>query len=228
MKKAIYLSIFITLFLKAGFFPATVSSSITGVSGSTAQLSRPFPVDGMSGVVIHKYSNGLSAITSIIVQTSSGSGRLTRGDLLDHKGLPTPRSLANVGDRVIGGYLYNNVLLIAPNAQTYSKITRGVRKHWIHPDSYASFLIREGDSSISKSNLEKFAKEAQVGLVYIVKRDSAILYDPISRRVVAQRAFSPVGDETKYPFYTRFTSLKSGFFGRSAKGSYYKKVGAIR
>jgi hypothetical protein len=182
----------------------------------------------MSGIVMHRYRNGLSVITSIVVQTSSGNGKLERGDLLDHRGLPTPKKLGSVGDKVIGGYLYNNVLLIAPNAKTYSSITRKARKHWIHPDSYAAFLAREGDSSISKSSLEKFAKEAQVGLVYIVKKNSAVLYDPISRQVISTRGYSPIGKDIKYPFYTRFSSLKSGFFGGTAKGDYYKDVGKIK
>jgi hypothetical protein len=214
--------------LNGGFFPPTVTATVTGVSGNSITISRAFPAVGMSGVVIHNYGNGLSAIRSIAISTSAQSARLKKGDLLDHNGLPLPKGLASVGDKVIAGYLYRNVLVIAPNAQTYSAITRSASRHWIHPDLYAAFLVRQGDSSISKSNLEKFAKEAQVGLVYIVKRGSAILYDPISKRVIAQKAFNVVGSEAKYPFYTRFTSLKSGFFGSSAKGDYYKGVGAIR
>jgi len=170
----------------------------------------------------------LSAVRAIVTQTSSGVGSLKKGDLLEHNGLPLPKGLASVGDKVIGGYLYRNVLVIAPNAQTYSRVVKSASKHWIHPDMYASFLVREGDSAISKGNLEKFAKEAQVGLVYIVKRGNAILYDPISRRVISQKPFSVVGNEAKYPFYTRFTSLRSGFFGSSAKGDYYKGVGGIK
>jgi len=229
MKKISLIVAFLFLsILEAGFFPPTVTCTVTGVSGSTISLSRPFPISGMSGVVIHKYGNGLSAIRSIAVGGSPGSARVYKGDLLDHNGLPFPRGLASVGDKVIAGYLYKNVLVIAPNAQTYSAITRSSSRHWIHPDLYAAFLVRQGDSSISKSNLEKFAKEAQVGLVYIVKSGTAILYDPISHRVISQKPFNVIGSETKYPFYTRFTSLKSGFFGRSAKGNYYSGVGAIK
>ncbi len=227
MKKLILISIFLSI-LNGGFFPATITTTVTSVNGSSATIAKAFPRDGMSGVVIHSYKKGLSAIRSIAIQTSANNIKLIKGDLLDHDGLPLPKGLASVGDRVIGGYLYKNVLVIAPNAQTYSKVTKSAKKHWIHPDLYAAFLAREGDSSVTKANLKKFAKEAQVGLIYIVKRDSAILFDPISQRVVAKKAFSPVGKETKYPFYTRFSSIKSGWFGRTAKGDYYKEVGAIR
>ena len=226
-KISLIVSIFFTI-LQAGFFPPTITTTVSSVSGSSATLSRAFPSAGMSGVVIHKFGNGLSAIRSIAVSTGGNSVRLYKGDLLDHNGLPVPKGLASVGDKVIAGYLYKNVLVIAPNAQTYTKVTKSASRHWIHPDLYAAFLVRQGDSSISRSNLEKFAKEAQVGLVYIVQQNGAILYDPISHRVVSQKPFSPVGVEAKYPFYTRFTSLKSGFFGKSAKGNYYSGVGAIR
>ena len=135
--------------------------------------------------------------------------------------------LAKAGDRVIGGYLYNNVLVLAPNAQTYSKVTSSASKHWIHPDIYAAFLGREGDGSPTLSNLRKFAKEAQVGLVYIVMRNRAVLLDPISGVYINSMAFTPVGSETKYPFYMRFNNFKSGLFGNNS-GDYYKSVESIR
>jgi len=227
MKKFLLITLFFTI-LNGGFFPSTVNTTVAGVNGNSITLSQSFPLNGMSGVVIHSFQNGLSAIRSIAIQTSAGVAKVYKGDLLDHNGLPVPKGLASVGDRVIGGYLYSNVLVIAPNAKTYSSITKSASKHWIHPDLYAAFLVREGDSSITKANLKKFAKEAQVGLVYIVKRGSAILYDPISQRVINSKGFSPIGSEKKYPFYTRFSSLKSGWFGKSAKGNYYQGVGAIK
>ena len=129
---------------------------------------------------------------------------------------------------MIGGYLYNNVLVLAPNAETYSKITRSGGRFWIHPDLYAAYLAREGDSTPSTSNLAGFAREAQVGLVYIVQKGQAILFDPISSRVVGKTAFQPVGHTAKYPFYTRFSKINGGLFGGSGKGDYYQSVGGIR
>ena len=213
--------------LFGGFFPPTVSSTISSVSGSSATLSKPFPVNGMSGVVIHNFGKGASAISSVAIQIAPSKVKLLKDDLLGDEKLPRPKLLATPGDRVIGGYLYSNVLVIAPNAQTYSKVTSSASKHWIHPDIFAAFMARESDSTPTLSNLRKFAKEAQVGLVYIVKRDKAVLLDPISGAFVNSKPFTPIGTETKYPFYMRFKSFKAGIFG-GGSGDYYNMVERIR
>jgi hypothetical protein len=230
MKKAVkLLSLFLLpLALGAGFFPPTVTTTVKSVEGNRVTLSKPLPVNGMSGIVIHNFGKGLSAITGVLTQVSPGVATVRKGDLLDHRGLPTPKSVAQPGDRVVGGYLYSNVLVLAPNAQTYSKITRSGGRFWIHPDLYAAFLAREGDSAPSPSNLAKFAKEAQVGLVYVVQKGRAILFDPISGHVVGSQPFTPVGGEAKYPFYIRFSKVGGGWFGGSGTGDYYKSVGAIK
>lgn len=224
--KKMFIALLAIVPLFGGFFPPTVSSTITSVSGSSATLSKPFPVNGMSGIVIHNFGKGASAISSVAIQTSASNVKLIRDDLLGDDKLPRPRLLATPGDKVIGGYLYNNVLVIAPNAKTYTKVISSASKHWIHPDIFAAFLGREGDSTPNLSNLKKFAKEAQVGLVYIVKRDKAVLLDPISGAYVNSMAFTPVGSEVKYPFYMRFKHFKSGLFGGS--GDYYNMVERIR
>ncbi len=225
--KKLLIAVMVIIPLFGGFFPPTVNSTVTEVSGSSATLSRAFPVNGMSGIVMHSFGNGVSAISSIAIQTSPSKVKLIRDDLLGDDKLPRPKLLAKAGDRVIGGYLYSNVLVLAPNAQTYSKVTSSASRHWIHPDIYAAFLGREGDGAPTLSNLRKFAKEAQVGLVYIVKRDKAVLLDPISGVYINSMSFTPVGNETKYPFYMRFNKFKAGLFG-SDSGDYYKSVESIR
>ena len=229
LKRAISLCLLtLPLILSAGFFPPTVHSTVKSVQGNKVTLSKALPVNGMSGIVMHGFGKGLSAITGVLTQTSPGVATVRKGDLLDHKGLPTPKSVAQPGDKVIGGYLYSNVLVLAPNAQTYAKITRSGGRFWIHPDLYAAFLAREGDSTPTPSNLAKFAKEAQVGLVYVVQKSRAILFDPLSGHVVGSKPFTPVGSEAKYPFYNRFSKVSGGWFGGSSKGDYYQSVGAIR
>ncbi|WP_292664568.1 plasminogen-binding N-terminal domain-containing protein [Nitratifractor sp.] len=228
MKKLMTIFLLTLLPLMAGFYPPTVHTRITAVDGSRVTLAKALPANGMSGVVLHNFGKGLQAITGILVQTEPGHATVRKGDLLDHPGLPTPKSVALPGDTVLGGYLYNNVLVLAPNAETYRKITRSGGRFFIHPDLYAAYLSREGDSTPDASNLAGFAREAQVGLVYIVQKGRAILFDPISGHIVASRAFQPVGSEARYPFYTRFSSVGGGFFGGGSKGDYYQSVGGIK
>ena len=214
--------------LFAGFFPPTVHTSISSVGKETVSLSRTFPVNGMSGVVIHDYGNSLEAVTSYITQTSSdGSAKLIGRDIMKHEELPTIKTAVNKGDKVIGGYLYNNVLLLAPDAHTYAKITSAHSKKWVHPDLFALFLSQAGDAKPTRANLATFAKEYHVGLIYIVRNGSAVLLDPISGQIIGKKAMKNLPAQGEYPFHMRFEKIDSGWFSGEDKGNYYQTMESI-
>ena len=219
----------LSLPLVAGFFPQTVHTSIKSIQGKSIKLHSGFPVVGMSGIVVHNYGNDLTAITSRVVQTSiDGSAVLLDSDVLEHDALPDIKTTMAVNDKVIGGYLYNNVLLLAPDADTYAKIVASEKKKWIHPDLYAVYLSSEGDDQANKENLANFAKKHQIGLVYIVRKNSAVLLDPISGKIVSKKSMSGLPKEGQFPFYMRLEPITSGWFGGSAKkGNYYNSMESL-
>jgi hypothetical protein len=214
--------------LFAGFFPPTVQTSISNVAGKNVSLRSALPVTGMSGIVIHNYGNNLQAITRTLMQTSPGKAKLLENDTIIHDELPTIKTAVRAGDKVIGGYLYNNVLLLAPDANTYARVTSSANKQWVHPDLYALFLSQEGEASPSRENLAVFAKKYQVGLIYIIKKNSAVLLDPISGQIVGKKSVSGMPSKAQYPFYMRFDEIKTGWFSKgSKKGSYYNMVESL-
>ena len=214
--------------LFAGFFPQTVHTSVKSVKGNAITLKSKFPLNGMSGVIVHNYGNGLTAITSRMAQVSSnGESSLLSADVIHHDELPTINTPVTAGDKVIGGYLYNNILLLAPDADTYGKITSTHNKKWIHPDLFALYLSVQGDDRPTKENLANFAKKFQIGLIYIVRRNAAVLLDPISGKMVGQKSISDLPKEGKFPFYMRFKELDSGWFGSDVKGNYYNMIESI-
>ncbi|WP_295421608.1 plasminogen-binding N-terminal domain-containing protein [Sulfurovum sp.] len=214
--------------LFAGFFPSTVQTSVSSVGEKRIMLNSALPVNGMSGVIVHNYGNELEAIISYVTQTSSdGNAQLIDTDIIHHDELPTIKTAVASGDKVIGGYLYNNVLLLAPDADTYAKITASHSKTWIHPDLYALFLSEEGEATPTKENLAAFAKAYQVGLIYIVKNGSAVLLDPISGNIVGQKTMTGLPAKAQYPFYMRFDEIQTGWFSKSGKGDYYKTMEKI-
>ena len=227
MRKIALLSL-LSLPIFAGFFPSTVHTSIKSVEGSSIMLKSKFPTNGMSGVVTHTYGNGLTAITSRISQISSdGATTLIDADIIHHDELPTINTAVSAGDKVIGGYLYNNVLLLAPDADTYAKIVKSYPKKWIHPDLFALYLSTQGDERPTKENLSLFAKKYQIGLIYIVRKDTEVLLDPISGEIVSQKAVSNLPEKGQFPFYMRFEQLESGWFGSTATGNYYQTMGSL-
>lgn len=220
----------LSLPLVAGFFPQPVQTSIKSVKGKSITLNSSFPVNGMSGVVIHNYDKELAAITSRIIQTSTkGQAVLLDADVIDHEAIPSINTSVVPNDKVIGGYLYDNVLLLAPDADTYAKITTSTQKKWIHPDLFAIYLSLEGDDFPTKENLASFAKKFQVGLIYIVRQNSAVLLDPFSGKVVGQKSMSGLPKEGQFPFYMRLKALESGWFGGTsdATGNYYNTMQSL-
>ncbi len=221
----------ITVPLFAGFFPQTVHTSVKSVKGTSITLNSKFPLTGMSGVIIHNYGNDLTAITSRITQTSSkGQAVLLDADVIDHDALPSINTSVSPKDKVIGGYLYNNVLLLAPDADTYAKVTTASKqKKWIHPDLFAVYLSAVGDDTPTKENLASFAKKFQIGLIYIVRKDTAVLLDPISGKIVGQKNMAGLPQKGQFPFYMRLKAIESGWFGGSSdtKGNYYNMMQSI-
>ena len=218
----------LSLPLFAGFFPEPVHTSIKSVKENTITLKKKFPVNGMSGVVIHNYGNDLAAITGRIIQVSSdGSASLVSTDPVHHEELPTIKTGVSPKDKVIGGYMYNNVLLLAPDADTYAKVTSEHKKKWIHPDLFALYLSVEDEERPTKENLSHFAKKYQVGLVYIVRQNAAVLLDPISGKIIAQKPMTNLPKKGKFPFYMRLEKLNSGWFGSEVTGNYYKTMQSL-
>lgn len=205
--------------LFAGFFPSTIETTISKIDTNTLSTYRTLP-QGMSGIVIHRYNNELEAITHRVVQTSSGLKTIPN-TTLQHAKLPTIKTPLKKGDKVIGGYLYNTVLLLAPTANTYARITSQHPKQWIHPDRFALFLNQRGEQVPTRLNLKAFAQAHQVGLVYIVTKGKAKLLDPISGRIVKTKSLGSIPTTGKFPFFMRFDKLKSGWFSKGVKGDYY-------
>jgi hypothetical protein len=162
--------------LLAGFFPPTVHTTVTAVDGNRVTLAKPLPVNGMSGIVMHSFGKGLQAITAILTQTAPGQATVRKGDLLQHKGLPTPKSVAVPGDKVIGGYLYNNVLVLAPNAETYSKITRN-GDTFRSGESLVVEQVAFADRGSARCSLDQDTGDCLKPFAEIVDNDSAHTID---------------------------------------------------
>lgn len=215
-----------TLF--ADFFPQTTQTSIKEISNKSVTLNAPLPRNGMSGVVIHHYDHGLEAITSRLIQDKKGKVTLQAKEILHHDKLPSIKTKANPGDRVIGGYLYSNVLLLAPDRETYRKITSMYNKKWVHPDLFALFLDKEGDNVPTHKNLATFAKAYQVGLVLIVGRKKAKLLDTISGEIVGVLAMTGLPKHGQAPFFSRLNKMEpDSIFARGTTLSYYTLMDAF-
>ncbi len=230
MKKLLLL-ISATLFLMATELPKSIETTIqTFDNKGNIQLESTIP-KGMSGIIIHNYGNGLSAITHSTVSQGQQTATFKSYDALRHENLPNIKTAPQKGDKVIFGNLYNNTLLIAPDQQSYAKITESIKRSWIHPDIYAMYLIRKEKTSLSLENLKSFAQDNQVGLIAIADKNSLKILDPISGEYLVQQPLNISVAKAQSPFYARFEQIANGFFGNNGTVSfteYYRGVGKLK
>jgi hypothetical protein len=213
MKKFILL-LLTTYSLMANILPEPIQTTIKSIHGDTIQLNNSVP-KGVSGIIIHDYGNGLSAITHTVVTTKQGEATVLPYKAILHQNIPTVKTTVKVNDKVILGGFYNNALLIAPDAQTYTKITKIFKKTWIHPDAYALDFMKEGEPAISLESLQKFARANQIGLILLATEDKLLVLDPISKQNITERAIESRVKTPIKPFFSRFEQIDVSAFGLS-------------
>ena len=213
MKKIILL-VLATYSLMASTLPQRIETTIKSIHGDTIKLAQNVPA-GMSGLIVHDYGNGLSAITHSVITTQNGNAKILPYTAILHENIPTVKTEAKINDNVILGNFYNNALLIAPDERTYSAITKKFNKSWIHPDAYAVQFMREERSEISLESLQKFAINNQVGLVLIATKTELLILDPISKKFLGQKQIQGTATKAMKPFFSRFEHMDVSTFGFS-------------
>lgn len=215
--------------LMANALPQSITTTIKSISpNGQITLATSVP-KGMSGIVVHDYSNGLTAITNSVITDKNGKATLLPYTAISHENIPNIKTASKVNDKVVLGNFYNNALLIAPNAKTYTNITKKFKKTWVHPDRFALDFMSDSQSAISLDNLEDFAKKNQVGLVLIVTQNSILTLDPISKKFIAKQPFSANVTKPMSPFYARFEQMDTSVFGFSKviMTDYYKAINSL-
>jgi len=209
-----------TYLLFADALPQTIKTTISNVAkDGQVQLATSVP-KGMSGIIVHNYSNGLSAITHSLISQGNSLAKAVAYTATKHPNIPSVKTAVQVNDTVILGNFYNNALVLAPNGRTYEQITKQFQKTWVHPDAYAIDFMGESTPAISLESLKKFALINQVGLVLIADADGLLILDPISKTFLGKTALRPSGEKTLNPFFTRFQQKDTATF--SFKNINYK------
>jgi hypothetical protein len=216
--------------LFADALPTEVKTTISSIGNNgEIQLASTVP-KGMSGVIVHDYGNGLSAITHTSFSTGAAKATVSDYTAIEHKNIPSIQTAVQVGDQVIFGNFYDNVLIIAPNKESYRNITKQYKRTWLHSDAYALEFMRGGETSLSLENIQQFAQNNQVGLVLIVEKTQLLILDPISKQFLGALPFNLKNSESIAPFYARFKQMDVSTFGFSNKEytPYFQSVAGLK
>ena len=230
MQKILFILLAISYTLFANALPNTITTTVSNVtSNGQIQLATNIP-RGMSGIIIHNYGNGLSAITHATVSQGESKSSVAPYEAIPHENIPNIQTAVTKGDKVVFGNFYSNALVIAPNRDIYRKITTTYKKTWIHPDAYALDFMKEGETELTLENLKKFAQLNQVGLVLIVTPTQLLILDPISKQFLAAVPMQVTQANAMAPFYARFKQMDVSVFGFSKKDytPYFQSVAGLK
>ncbi len=216
--------------LMADALPQSITTTIKSIDKNghiTLATSAP---KGMSGIVVHDYGNGLTAITNAVITGKNADATLLKYRAISHDNIPNVKTTSVVNDKVILGNFYDNALLIAPDAKSYAEITKKFKKTWIHPDRFALDFMKDSQSAITLDNIKAFAKKNQVGLVLIASKSGLLILDPISQKFIGKSDITVNTDKAMKPFFARFEQIDTSVFGMSkvTLTNYNKAVENIR
>jgi len=227
--KKILLLLLTTYSLFADALPTAITTTVKSLSNGNIQLSSNVPA-GRSGIIMHNYGNGLSAITHTTISLGNSQATVQANEAIEHKNIPGIQTDVAVGDKVIFGNFYNNALVIAPNQVAYKQITQKFSRTWIHPDAFALDFMKEGETSLTMHSLNHFAKKNQIGLVLVVTSDKLLVIDPLSKKVIGSTALRTNPNTAMSPFYARFNQMNVSLFdfGNKTYAPYFKLVAGLQ
>ena len=170
---------------------------------------------GMSGFVYHQISKGHSSIlnNAVVVGFDAEKNRatvqLTPYTGLHNNALPTGKWSASAGDTAVFAFAYNRGLLIAPNEETYYRISKGVKIEWVHPDLFATILSFRGHPTPTKADFIAMSDMSSVGLIFIYLDQKVYMIDSKSFHILGINEAPIIADSEHLPFYSRIESISS-------------------
>ena len=229
MKKILFLALLTSYSLFADALPNSMKSTVVQVTNDIIKVADNIPA-GVSGIVIHNYGNGLSAITHSAISLGNSQARIEPNTAIIHANIPSIKTAVSVSDKVIFGNFYDNALVIAPDARTYKQITKKFQRTWLHPDILALDFMQDGETTLNMDILKKFALNNQIGLILVVAKDQLLVIDPISKKVIGSTQIQTNVSTAMNPFFARFEQMDLSVFGFSEKTytPYFQSVAGLK
>lgn len=186
---------------------------INNVNNDTAEINIGHLKAGQSGIIEHKYDNGKTLIVSsaFIEKSSENSSTIKFIPFLGLKqnALPTSNRKAQNNDKFTLNYLYNESLLIAPNAESF----RAARKkfttnNFAHSDIFASYLKTNYQPTPSKKLIQEYALSQNMGTIFFVIDSFVYVVDTRTFVILSKKPLSYVPGDESMPLYTRVENIE--------------------
>lgn len=185
MQRLIF-TLLITFFtLEAKSF-SKIYTTVTAVDANSITLATPLPYSGMSALVLRQTPAGEYAL--VYLKVTQNRGVVIDKDPLGGNPLATIKPTVKVGDSVIGGFLYNRALVLAPTKELEQKAKSVISAQSVDPQLFKTYLASSGKSATGASYKE-FAKLLGIGVILLADESGVNVYDPISQTVITRVSF---------------------------------------
>lgn len=227
------------LFITCLSFSLTHAEQITKIlAETTAQngtVESSFLRTGMSGIVIHRFDENRSTIVAkAVVDALKGNTALIKYEIFDdlaQDALPRLTRKPTLGDTVIFESFSDRVTVIAPNQNSYQKVTLAdTTKTYIHPDHFAYYLSTQRHPQPTRDDLTNYCKTLSIGRLIFAFEKESVEVDCGTLKPLKTTALQQTDTNMTDPFYNRIEEIEKPFFSwfRSYKignfDPYYKKI----
>ncbi|MDD2383496.1 MAG: plasminogen-binding N-terminal domain-containing protein [Sulfurospirillaceae bacterium] len=174
-------------------------------------------VVGASGIVTHKFDEKTSSIIAQVNVISKNNGkavlRVEKFKMLTQGAFPDTSLKPQVGDEVTMNYLYNRALIVTPNYEMYTAITKEYNTlTWIHPDIIAGYLTKLYRPNPDKEIFQKACYQNSASIIFFAIKNNGYFVDCNNFNTIKSIAITENNVTQQVPFYSRITNIESTWF----------------
>jgi hypothetical protein len=190
---------------------------LTNTNNSTATIPMGNLKVGQSGIVLHKYENGKKLIVSSAYVTQSNTTQSTLKFIpflgLKQNAIPTSSRKPQNGDQFILNYLYEESLLIAPNAEAFRAVRKKFKdNNFPHSDLFGSYLKSNYEPTPNKREIQEYALSQDLRTIFVVIESYVYIVDTRTLAILGKKPVSYLRSGEQMPFYTRIDKIESSIF----------------
>jgi len=212
----------ITIFLLAQQFASAKSifnefnTEVLKIDGRYATIkSSDNIVVGSSGIVTHTFENGdvsvLARADVTKIEKDKATIKFQIFKLSTQDAFPKPGLLPAVGDKVTLNYLYNRALIVAPNYNVYSEVTKHFTDvQWVHPDIVGAYLAKISRPNPDKKIFQKVCTLNSASLIFFALSDNGYFVDCSNFKTIKTVKTGFI-KTAQVPFYTRISEIQTSW-----------------
>ena len=162
---------------------------------------------GASGVVSHKFDEKTTSIIARVDVVSKDGKKavlnVEKFEMLSQGAFPDTGIKPALGDEVTINYLYDRALIIVPNQNVYTEITKKFNTiTWIHPDVVAAYLAKLYRPNPDKKIFQQVCYQNAASIIFFGIENKGYFVDCHNFRILQNVDIQNSG-ESELPFYSR-------------------------